>query len=128
MALGKENNTQTIDNQTKKELMDMMSAALRELRRSQNERFVTAERLCEMFQIFSPSWLKTYGHLLPMGRAEVFDPATGKTHYTSRGYNVVEIQRMMENDQMRLVMVPKEECQYRASRIVGRRKAKKASN
>ena len=49
--------------EVKQSMMDALEVA--------NERWLTARELCDQFQMFSPSWLKEYGHLLPRTRAEV---------------------------------------------------------
>jgi hypothetical protein len=49
--------------EVKQSMMDALEVA--------NERWLTARELCDQFQMFSPSWLKEYGHLLPRTLAEV---------------------------------------------------------
>jgi hypothetical protein len=42
-----------------------------EILETANERWITAAELCKQFQMFTASWIKLYGHLLPRQRAEV---------------------------------------------------------
>lgn len=110
-----------MDKEMQKELAEMMGAAIAAATRAQNERYVTAERLCEMFQMFTKSRLKTWGSTLPRIRA-TFVSIDGETEQTGWAYNVAAIQKMIDRNE--LVFVEKDgECVYRPSKT-SRRSAK----
>lgn len=103
-----------MDNEIRKELTELVGAAITAATRAQSERYVTGIRLCEMFQMFTPSRLKTWGCTLPRIRA-TFVSADGEKEQTGWAYNVAEIQKMIDRNE--LVFVLKEnECVYRPSR------------
>lgn len=67
-----------------------------------NERWLTAAELCEQFQMFTASWIKLYGHLLPRQRAEV---ATKKGTKCSRwAYPQHKIARMITDGTIKNIM------------------------
>lgn len=77
-----------------------------------NEKWITAEALCEQFQCFSPSWLKRFGkHLNPI-RAEVYDK-NKKHHKTCFVYPMYKIQRLIREN--KLVFYEDDKVQYRSS-------------
>lgn len=103
-----------MDKETRKELTELVGAAITAATRAQSERFVTGTRLCEMFQMFTPSRLKTWGSTLPRIRA-TFVSADGEKEQTGWAYNVAAIQKMIDRNE--LVFVMKEnECMYRPSK------------
>ena len=71
--------------EVKQSMMDALEVA--------NERWLTASELCEQFQMFTPSWLKTYGDRLPRTRAEV--AADGRTKGSRWAYPQHKIARMI---------------------------------
>lgn len=101
-----------MDEITRKELAEVIGSAIAAASRSQNERFVTGNRLCEMFQMFTPYWIKTYGHLLPRIKAEVINE-TGKSFRTGWAYNVQAIQKMIDKDEL---VFRSSECVYKPAR------------
>lgn len=103
-----------LTNEIRHELMEVMTAAIRAAGVGRTEKLVTGKRLCEMYQIFNPSWLKHYGYLLPQAQMSVVDPVTGKSRATRTGYNVEEIQKMINENKLVLVMREKE-CMYKTS-------------
>lgn len=103
-----------LDREIRNELTELVGAAITAATRAQSERFVTGQRLCEMFQMFTPSRLKTWGCTLPRIRA-TFISADGEKEQTGWAYNVAAIQKMIDRNE--LVFVMKEnECVYKASK------------
>jgi len=111
----------TLDKEIRKELAELVGSAITAATRAQNERFVTGKRLCEMFQMFTPSRLKTWGETLPRIRA-TFISKDGESEQTGWAYNVREIQKMIDRNELVFMMKPKDECVYHASK---RRKTSK---
>ena len=103
-----------MDKETKHELTELIEAAISAATRSQSERYVTGARLCEMFQMFTPSRLKTWGCTLPRIRA-TFVSADGEKEQTGWAYNVAAIQKMIDRNELVFVM-NESECVYKASR------------
>ena len=110
-----------LDADTRKDLMEVFAAAIRAAGVGRTERYVTGERLCEIFQMFTPSRLKTWGKTMPRIRA-TFISEDGKSEQTGWAYNVVEIQKMIDENRLEFVMMEKEGCEYRTS--TSRRSAK----
>lgn len=104
-----------LDKEIRKELAEVIGSAIAAGRRSRDERFVTGKRLCEMYQMFTPSWVKTYGHLLPRIKAAVLDETTGERFHTGWAYNVAAIQKMIDRNELVFVMKERE-CVYKASK------------
>jgi len=73
---------------------------MREVMEVANERWISAEELCKQFQMFSPSWLKTNGHLLPRTRAEVTDHH-GNRSGTRWAYPQHQIARMIAENEIK---------------------------
>ena len=61
------------------EIINEVKRSMQEALEVANERWIYGEELSKQFQMFSPSWLKAYGHLLPRTRAEVTDKNGNKT-------------------------------------------------
>lgn len=83
-----------MDKLLRTEIVAEVRRGMREALEVANERWINAEELCNQFQMFSPSWLKTNGHLLPRTRAEVTD-ANGNTSGTRWAYPQHQIARMI---------------------------------
>ncbi len=74
--------------------------------------YVTGKELCKQLQMFTPSWLKANGHLLPRTCATLIKDGSGKpTHYA---YNITAIRKMIDED--RLVFTFKEKVAYKPSK------------
>ena len=108
----------TMDKETKK-LTELIEAAISAATRCQSERYVTGARLCEMFQMFTPSRLKTWGRTMPRIRA-TFVGEDGTTEETGWAYNVKAIQEMIDRDELVFVMGEKK-CVYRPSGRKGKK-------
>lgn len=61
-----------------------------------NERYLTAEQLCEQFGMFSKDWLARHGHLLPREHV-VIEDTDGKKHGTRWAYPQHRIARMIQD-------------------------------
>ena len=58
------------------------------------EKYITADELCEQFQMFSKGWLKAYGDRLPRQRAEVMDEGVKVSRWA---YPQHKIARMIQD-------------------------------
>lgn len=104
-----------LDREIRNELTELVGAAITAATRAQSERFVTGARLCEMYQMFTPSRLKTWGSTLPRIRA-TFIGKDGETEQTGWAYNVAAIQKMIDRNELVFVMKEKDAVVYRPSR------------
>ena len=75
------------------EIINEVKRSMRESMEVENERWIYGDELSKQFQMFSPSWLKAYGHLLPRTRSEVDDK--GRTTCTRWCYPQHQIARMI---------------------------------
>ena len=66
-------NSITMDRLLRAEIVNEVKRAAQEALAVANERWLSADELCEQFAMFTPSWLKTYGKLLPRQQAQVTD-------------------------------------------------------
>ena len=65
---------------------------MHELREEDEEVWLSGDELCRQFQMFTPFWLKRYGHLLPRTKVVVVD---GDDEHGKRwAYPRNKIQRM----------------------------------
>ena len=62
--------------------------------------YVSGKELGRKYQMFSASWLKSYGHLLPRTRAVVTDDE-GRQHTSGWCYPVGRIGRMIESGEIK---------------------------
>lgn len=104
-----------LDKEIRNELTELVGAAITAATRAQSERFVTGERLCQMFQMFTKSRLKTWWTTLPRIRA-TFIGKDGETEQTGWAYNVAAIQEMIDRNELVFVMKPKDAVVYRPSK------------
>ena len=104
-----------LDREIRNELTELVGAAITAATRAQSERYVTGTRLCEMFQMFTPSRLKTWGFTLPRIRA-TFIGEDGETEQTGWAYNVAAIQKMIDRNKLVFIMKPKDAVVYRPSK------------
>lgn len=75
------------------EIINEVKRSMLESMEVENERWIYGEELSKQFQMFSPSWLKAYGHLLPRTRSEVDDK--GRVTCTRWCYPQHQIARMI---------------------------------
>lgn len=62
--------------------------------------YINGKELCKRFQMFTPEWLKRYGHSLPRTRASVMDEQ-GIVHETGWAYPVHEIVQLIETGEIK---------------------------
>lgn len=85
---------------------DTRAAILAEVREAvtltlaMNESYVSGKELGKKYQMFSASWLKSYGHLLPRTRA-VVTSGDGRQHATGWCYPLNRIGKMIENGEIK---------------------------
>ena len=77
------------------EVREALDAALRK-----QDDYVSGKELGRKYQMFSASWLKSYGHLLPRTRAVVTDDE-GRQHTSGWCYPVGRIGRMIESGEIK---------------------------
>lgn len=102
-----------MDHQEREAIMQAVRTAMRQVAEATEERWLTGKQLCEQFGMFSPSWLKMYGYLLPRTQARVTDK-DGREHFSSWAYPKNQIQRMVSEGKLDFVIT--DECQYRPSK------------
>lgn len=89
-----------LDKETKSAIVTAVDAAVRDAMSQFGEEYVNGKELGKRFQMFTPNWLKLYGHLLPRTRAEVTE-ASGDVHVTGWCYPVKRIGRMIEEGEIK---------------------------
>ena len=77
------------------EIREALDAALRT-----SDDYVSGKELGRKYQMFSASWLKSYGHLLPRTRA-VVTGEDGRQHTSGWCYPVGRIGRMIESGEIK---------------------------
>ena len=77
------------------EIRESLDAALRV-----SDDYVSGKELGRKYQMFSASWLKSYGHLLPRTRA-VVTGEDGRQHASGWCYPVGRIGRMIESGEIK---------------------------
>ena len=77
------------------EIREALDAALRV-----SDDYVSGKELGRKYQMFSASWLKSYGHLLPRTRA-VVTGKDGRQHMSGWCYPVGRIGRMIESGEIK---------------------------
>lgn len=99
-----------ISDMTDMELRQIISSAVSNV--SNQDIYVSGKELCKQLQMFTPSWLKANGHLLPRTCATLIkDGNEQPTHYA---YNITEIRKMIDED--RLVFTYKKKVAYKPSK------------
>ena len=96
----------------KRELAAVVNDAIRRAMEDADEKWLSAESLCDQFQCFSPSWLKRFGKHLNPTQAIVYDE-DGTPHKTGWVYPMHKIQRMIREN--KLVFYDKKKVEYRSS-------------
>lgn len=85
-----------MDAKDKVEIKLLIVNTVRTTLREANEKWLSKKQLCEQFQMFTPSWIKTYGDLLPCSHATVID-ADGIPHDSQKAYPMYKIQEMIQS-------------------------------
>lgn len=73
-----------------------------------NERYVTAETLCQHIEVLTPEWLKRHGSCLNRTRAEWTD-TDGVRHQTSWVYPLHEIMMMVKDGRIKNLVCPRKQ-------------------
>ena len=93
-----------MDKLLRTEIINEVKHSMREALEVANERWITGDELSNQFQMFSPSWLKNYGHLLPRTRAEVSD-IKGNMTGTRWAYPQHRIARMIAENEIKNLII-----------------------
>ena len=88
-----------LDKETRNAIAAEVREALDAALRIQDD-YVSGKELGRKYQMFSASWLKSYGHLLPRTRAVVTDD-DGRQHTSGWCYPVGRIGRMIESGEIK---------------------------
>jgi len=88
-----------IDRELRLDIMGTVRAAMQRVMEEQEEVWLSGDELCRQFQMFTTSWLKHYGHLLPRTRAVVV--VDGVEHRTAWAYPRNEIQRLSREGKLK---------------------------
>ena len=97
-----------LSKEEKIEVMNAIHQGIARVMGTFEERWLTAKELCDQFQMFTPAWVRTYGHLLPRTRATVTD-AAGVAHHTGWTYPRNKIQMMIAEGKLDFVMTSRAE-------------------
>ena len=89
-----------IDKDTRLAIAQAVQAAVESQIAQYAEEWVTAEVLCQKFQMFNKDWLKRYGHSLPRTYAWVTDEK-GVLHKTRWAYASHQIAQMIANNEIK---------------------------
>ena len=81
-------------NELKRFIEQTVEATITKTLRKHNEKWLSREQLMEQFQMFTPSWMKTYGYLLPQQEAMVIDK-DGILRHSREAYPMYQIQEMI---------------------------------
>ena len=79
-----------MDRQLRQDIVAEVAVAVRETLARIEERWLTADELCQQFGMISKEWLKEYGETLPRQRF-VVETLDGQKHKTRWGYPLHEI-------------------------------------
>ena len=85
-----------MDKKTSIELANVVRAALRQTVELYEEKWLSADQLCEQFSFFTRSWLKRFGSTLPRTQIVVRDQ-NGEEHKSGWAYPRNEIQKMIQD-------------------------------
>ena len=89
-----------MDKTFRSELLAVVSRAVATATSQNTEVWLSSEALCEHFAMFTPAWLKKYGHLLPRTRAEVTEE-DGSVHVTRWAYPRNKIQYLITSNKIK---------------------------
>lgn len=91
-----------IDRMLKSEIIGTVRKAMMDVLEECQETWVSGDELCKQFQMFSPGWLKRYGHKLPRTRAVVTED-DGIQHSTAWAYPRNKIARMVQSGKLAML-------------------------
>ena len=83
-----------MDTKLRQQIVFEVREAFKQQAEQANEVWLSGEELIKRFQMFTKSWLKTYGSTLPRTQA-VVTTADGQAHATGWCYPMHKIQRMI---------------------------------
>ena len=79
-----------MDRQLRQDIAAEVAVVVKETLAKMEERWLTADELCQQFGMISKEWLKEYGDTLPRQRF-VVETLDGQKHKTRWGYPLHEI-------------------------------------
>ncbi len=84
---------------------DAVRQALEAEHERMDERWISSAELCDRFQMFSPTWLKSNGHLLPRTQIVMID-SEGNEHRSKQWtYPQRKIARLIAEGRLRFAKV-----------------------
>lgn len=89
-----------MDNSLKLDILTTVRAAMRDALEDTQEVWLTSDQLCQQFGMFTPSWLKRYGHKLPRTRA-IVTGEDGQQHTTGWAYSRNKMQRLIRENSIK---------------------------
>jgi len=92
-----------MDRKLREEIIAEVSKAVTAALLNMQEQWLTADKLCEQFQMFNKDWLYRYGHLLPREHVVVADPDSNISQATRWAYPKHKIARMINEGQLRYI-------------------------
>ena len=92
-----------LDKQTKSEIAQVVNEAIQRAFEKADERWVSGKELSDKCQMFTPTWLKIHGHLLPRTQAVIVDE-NGKEHTTGWVYPLRKILHMIAENKMKFII------------------------
>ena len=78
-------------------LMAVIEKSMTTVFAKMNEQWVTADELCQQFQMFTKDWLEKYGDILPRKQVRVECTVSGEKRGTRWGYAKMEIAENLRN-------------------------------
>ena len=73
-----------MDRKLREEVVNEVYKAVTMAMTTLQEQWLTADKLCEQFQMFTPDWIETYGDVLPRKKVNVTETISGKTRKGKR--------------------------------------------
>ena len=73
-------------------IMGIIERAIMEVFAKMNEQLITADEVCQQFQMFTPDWIAKYGDILPRKQAKVthMDGTSRKTRWAYGRYQIAK--------------------------------------
>ena len=89
-----------LDNLTRAEIARAVSDTVAKAMEGYSEKWLSAQELCKECNLFTPSWIKAYGWMLPRTRIEVFGPEGEARRKSGWSYPLHKILRMVAEGQL----------------------------
>lgn len=82
----------TLARDIREALMAVIEKAVTSVFATMSEQWITADELCQQFQMFTPDWLAKYGDILPRKQAKIthVDGTTRKTRWAYPRYKIAK--------------------------------------